>query len=201
METLDTRPLSLQPCVGQSLNVYDGFKAIIEKRLAVLCGYLNSSVIHSSSNEMLVKFRGRNYYNKFKANIMFAPDWCGKDIALQGTSSQVITISQKRKFNCIWTLSSQMDNYMEITFNGFDLLRNCSTTIQNNTNCDCGFIEIRDGLSFSSELIEYLCINSNVNLLKLRTTADKAYIRVFLDVEIKTPINIMVAPKLCMSYR
>lgn len=184
-------------CIFDALEVYNGLESRLPNRLAMLCGKLNSSTIHSSSNKMLVKFKFTNPRNKFSANIEFVPDWCGKDILLNNDQPNFrhTFTSQHLYLNCIWTIIAQPSHNILFQFSGFDALKGC--TGNNATNCDCGLFKIHDGLSFTSPLIEQICISPQLDFVTIKSSGPQAYLKYFFNTPIKDGMTITVTQQLC----
>ncbi|XP_028157640.1 cubilin homolog [Ostrinia furnacalis] len=162
-----------EECYNDYVAVYNGLETDDSKRLALLCGHLTSNdsslVIKSSNNTMLLEFiTDSSVTGKgFKADVSFTYSesvGCGGHIDL--TSSTVLKspfinslFVYENFLDCVWTVVAPVDRIIKVHFTSFHIApcEGVNQTAIGYNNCDCDFVEIKDGINPESAIINKYC--------------------------------------------
>lgn len=162
-------------CYTDYVAIYNGLESTDDKRLALLCGHYenNSSlVIKSTNNTMLLQFITDSSVGGkgFKVAVSFTYSesvGCGGHIDLSSTSvlKSPLIGSQpvyENFLDCIWTILAPIDYIIKIHFTSFHVApcEDVNQTAVGLNNCDCDFVEIKDGLRMDSAIINRYCGNA-----------------------------------------
>lgn len=185
---------SQNECYNDYIAIYDGLEIIDDKRLALLCGHLNSTTaLRSKANTVLLQFvtDASVNYKGFKVQIYFSyseADQCGGRIDLRGSSSRTLkspfmgNVVYESFLDCYWSIISPPDTVIKIEFTSFHIAP-CAN-VNNQTaigysKCDCDLVEIRDGLNPNSLVIGTYCGHSlppqliaSGNMMTVRLSTD-----------------------------
>ncbi|GBP07549.1 Cubilin [Eumeta japonica] len=177
-------------CYNDYIAVFEGVTINIEKRLALLCGHLNTTtVVRSTGRDMVVEFVTDSSlgYKGFKADISFSYN-CGGQVNLTGLSSKSLQsplynheVVYSEFLDCHWIVSAPEGKVIEMEFTNFHIAscRNVNQTALGISKCDCDFVEIRDGHNPNSLVIGTYCghnrpptLSSSRNLVGIRLSTD-----------------------------
>ncbi|XP_013185402.1 cubilin [Amyelois transitella] len=157
-------------CSADFLAVYEGHSLDIDNRLAVLCGLIVSpTVIKSKGNKLTVQFVTDQYiaFDGFKINVMFTYTesvGCGGniDIISSHTLSSPHINSQfayENYLDCNWNIKAPLDHVIKVSFSSFHIApcRDINQTALGYSQCDCDFLQIKDGIDRTSIVINNYC--------------------------------------------
>lgn len=180
-------------CTYDYVALYDSRAINYDSRLALLCGYDNSTtVLTSTNNSMVIEFITDSSRNGkgFKAAIYFSYSesvGCGGRVDLTANFSHILKsplISGRHYDNfldCHWSITSPHSTIIKITFTKFHIApcQNVNQTAIGYSRCNCDFVEINDGLSPNSLVIGTYCgdalppqLTTSANLMSLRLSTD-----------------------------
>ncbi|CAG5044806.1 unnamed protein product [Parnassius apollo] len=181
-------------CYNDYIAAYDGLIIDINKRLALMCGRVNSStVIKSASNEMVLQFVTDSSvsYKGFQVEVIFTfseSAGCGGQINLAPTSSQTLksplignSVVYESYLDCSWYINAPEGYVVTVEFISFHIssCHNVNQTALGMSKCDCDLVEIRDGLNPDSLVIDTYCghtlppqIHSSLNHMLIRLKTD-----------------------------
>ncbi|XP_068081387.1 cubilin [Anabrus simplex] len=175
-----------------SVNVYDGPYAVDVKRLGRFCGNITHSppVVRSSGNAMVIQYLTYTYirFHHFEADILFTYGesvGCGGRINATSSAQTIRSPDVDRdnryeaNLDCHWLIRAQDGQVLNVRMTSFQL-EPCNNTNTNSSNyCGCDFLEVYDGPSQYSALIDRYCgseipstIISSTNHLWLRFVSD-----------------------------
>lgn len=143
------------------------------------CGDVGNSIPQTSSNRAFVKFKSEGYQSSvsFKLRYYEVQYECGGQIKLTSSvPSAIITTPNypnipESHIQCIWTLIAPVGQQMRIDFlERFDLMHG---------SCSKEYLELREGSTSASELIDILCGNripdtkyTRSNILRMKFFTD-----------------------------
>ncbi|XP_013175197.1 PREDICTED: cubilin-like [Papilio xuthus] len=181
-------------CYNDYIAVYNGLSIDNNKRLALMCGNLNSStIIRSSGNEVLLQFVTDSSvtYTGFKVEIIFSyseSTGCGGQIDLSPTSSHTLksplignSFVYENYLDCTWTIKAPHDYVVNVEFISFHVSScyNVNQTAIGISTCNCDFVEFRDGINPNSLIIGTYCghtlppqIHSTYEYMSVRLATD-----------------------------
>ncbi|CAK1578705.1 unnamed protein product [Parnassius mnemosyne] len=181
-------------CYNDYIAAYNGLIIDPNKRLALMCGRVNSStVIKSASNEMLLQFVTDSSvsYKGFQVEVIFTfseSAGCGGQINLAPTSSQTLksplignSVVYESYLDCSWYIKAPEGYVVSIEFISFHIssCHNVNQTALGISKCDCDLVEIRDGINPDSLVIDTFCghtlppqIHSSLNHMLIRLKTD-----------------------------
>ncbi|CAK1578706.1 unnamed protein product [Parnassius mnemosyne] len=181
-------------CYNDYIAAYNGLIIDPNKRLALMCGRVNSStVIKSASNEMLLQFVTDSSvsYKGFQVEVIFTfseSAGCGGQINLAPTSSQTLksplignSVVYESYLDCSWYIKAPEGYVVSIEFISFHIssCHNVNQTALGISKCDCDLVEIRDGINPDSLIIDTFCghtlppqIHSSLNHMLIRLKTD-----------------------------
>ncbi|XP_075972498.1 cubilin homolog [Anticarsia gemmatalis] len=180
-------------CYGDHISVFDGLAANdSSKRLALLCGFINSNtILRSTGNTMLLQLELNSgpQLRGFKAFVYFVDSkasGCGRQIDLIANSAYRLKYPQtgvvyENFLDCHWSITSPLDTVISVTFQSFHISPcvNINQTALGYSKCDCDFVELKDGLYPNSLVIGVYCghsfpprLTSSGNSLSLRLSTD-----------------------------
>ncbi|GBP07555.1 Cubilin [Eumeta japonica] len=176
-------------CNNDYIAAFEGAIINTEKRLALLCGRLNTTtVVRSTGRDMVIQFV-TDYsvgYKGFKADISFSYN-CGGQVNLTGLSFKIVQsplyndIIYSEFLDCHWTVIALEGKVIQVEFTNFHIspCRNVNQTALGISKCDCDFVEIRDGINPNSLLMGTYCghdrpptLSSSRNLIGIRLSTD-----------------------------
>ncbi|ENN74285.1 hypothetical protein YQE_09257, partial [Dendroctonus ponderosae] len=175
----------LTNCLGPSVNIFDGHDQRNEKRLARLCGNIEEEKpIPSSSNTMLVKLTlSYSYISDFQAEVYFTygpAAGCGGKINLTETT-QLQMPTNLPHMDCHWTITTSRDYKVQLEFTDIQLSNACPNPV-------------RDGAGpFAAQMIK-LCTSTNGRNIKLTTSWNTAYVRLFSLTSQKELFKLTLTP-------
>ncbi|KAH1029878.1 hypothetical protein HUJ05_003031 [Dendroctonus ponderosae] len=190
----------LTNCLGPSVNIFDGHDQRNEKRLARLCGNIEEEKpIPSSSNTMLVKLTlSYSYISDFQAEVYFTygpAAGCGGKINLTETT-QLQMPTNLPHMDCHWTITTSRDYKVQLEFTDIQLSNACPNPVRNYSFifCECSYAEVRDGAGpFAAQMIK-LCTSTNGRNIKLTTSWNTAYVRLFSLTSQKELFKLTLTP-------
>lgn len=181
-------------CSNDYVAVFNGLLIVDNNRLALMCGYVNSTtVLRSQGNKLLLQFvSDENVNNKgFKVEVMFSyaeSMGCGGQVNLTSPTSKTLLKSfignnslYESYLDCHWTISSPPDTIVKIEFSQFHVApcRNVNQTELGYSKCDCDLVEIKDGINPDSLTIGTFCGHtipptffSSGNVMSVRLSTD-----------------------------
>ncbi|XP_068628109.1 cubilin-like [Battus philenor] len=181
-------------CYNDYLGAYDGLTLDINKRLALMCGHINSStIVKSTGNEMLLQFVTDSSvaYNGFKVEIIFSYSesvGCGGQIDLYPSSSHTLksplignSFIYENYLDCNWFVKAPEGYVVNIDFVSFHISScyNVNQTALGFSKCDCDYVEIRDGLNPNNLVIGKYCghtlpptLRSSLDYMSIRLSTD-----------------------------
>lgn len=185
--------LESSDCQNDYVAVFNDFAIDSDKRLALMCGHVNSTtVIRSQGQKILLQFisdRSANYKG-FKVEVMFTyaeSAGCGGRIdltPLQPIKSLKSFVGNYSRYDsyldCHWTITSPVDTIVNIRFTNFHIAP-CLNVNQTElgSKCDCDYVEIKDGLNPDSLTIGTFCGHtlppsffSSENAMSIRLSTD-----------------------------
>ncbi|XP_071443305.1 cubilin [Hetaerina americana] len=177
-------------CSYDHVSMYDDGYINPKKRLARFCGNLNAEppVIKSTNRSMTVQFMTdvSVQMEGFKASVSFTygeSSGCGGTKTL--TSGGSVRLSSPRVtqnnhyepfLDCHWLIIGAPQQMLSVEFKEMDMIQCLTGT---NNQCDCDFIEIRDGAGPFSDLIGRYCgsvipatVTSSSNQMWIRFKTD-----------------------------
>ncbi|CAB3235739.1 unnamed protein product [Arctia plantaginis] len=181
-------------CYNDYVALYDGRKVNGDKRLALLCGFINSTtVLRSTGNKMVLEFITDSVlqYKGFKAQIYFSYSeaaGCGGRINITDGATTILksplmgnNVVYENFLDCHWSITSPPNTVIKITFTQFHIspCENINQTAIGYSKCDCDLVEIKDGLNPSSLIIGTYCghtmpsaMVSSDNVMSVRLSTD-----------------------------
>lgn len=181
-------------CYSDSVALFDGPAIDDNKRLALLCGHLNSStVVRSHGNQVVLQFVTDQSYTfaGFKVEIIFTygeSAGCGGRFNLERSSTKTFksplmgtSVVYENFLDCHWVITSPPDTVIQIEFISLHISPcfNVNQTAIGFSKCDCDFVEIKDGLNPDSFEIGTYCghtlpplLHSSGNLMSVRLSTD-----------------------------
>ncbi|CAH0628596.1 unnamed protein product [Chrysodeixis includens] len=180
-------------CYNDYIAIYEGLKMDTDKRLALLCGRLNSTTtLRSKGNTMLLQFVSDSSisFTGFKVQVYFSYSeaaQCGGNINLSTSSPRVLKtplmgqLVYESYLDCYWSVTSPPDTVIKVSFTSFHIspCENVNQTALGYSNCNCDLVEIRDGINPNSLVIGTYCghslppvLTSSSNLLSIRLSTD-----------------------------
>ncbi|KAJ8727242.1 hypothetical protein PYW08_015639 [Mythimna loreyi] len=180
-------------CNNDYIALYDGLEIDTDKRLALMCGNINSTTtLRSKGNTALLQFVTDSSLNMrgFKVQVYFSYSEaakCGGLINLTTTSSQALNSPfmghsvYEDYLDCHWSIVSPPDTVIKIVFTSFHVApcQNVNQTALGYSKCDCDLVEIKDGLNPNSLVIGTYCghslppqLTSSGNVMNVRLSTD-----------------------------
>ncbi|CAB3228775.1 unnamed protein product [Arctia plantaginis] len=181
-------------CYNDYVAVYEGLRTNDDKRLALLCGFMNSTtVFKSTGNKMLLEFITDSSvnYKGFKAIIYFSYSeaaGCGGRITLTDGSTTILKsplmenhVVYENFLDCHWSITSPPNTVIKITFTQFHIspCENINQTAIGYSKCDCDLVEIKDGIYPNSLIIGTYCghttpsaLVSSANMMNVMLSTD-----------------------------
>ncbi|KAJ8727243.1 hypothetical protein PYW08_015640 [Mythimna loreyi] len=180
-------------CYNDYIAFYDGQKIDTDKRLALMCGNINSTTtLRSKGNTALLQFVTDSSLNMrgFKVQVYFSYSEaakCGGLINLTTASSQALNSPfmghsvYEDYLDCHWSIVSPPDTVIKIVFTSFHVApcQNVNQTALGYSKCDCDLVEIKDGLNPNSLVIGTYCghslppqLTSSGNVMNVRLSTD-----------------------------
>ncbi|CAH0721455.1 unnamed protein product, partial [Brenthis ino] len=180
-------------CFAESLAVYDGPFIDDEKRLALMCGRVNSTTyIKGKSNKMVLQFTSNSNAKDdyFQVAILFTYSelvGCGGTINL--TESRVNVKSPlignsfvyENYLDCRWVIKSPVDHVIKVEFTAFHIAScpGVNQTAIGVRKCECDYVELIDGDNPNSLVIDTYCghnlppqIMSSNNIMTIKLFTD-----------------------------
>ncbi|KAJ8727244.1 hypothetical protein PYW08_015641 [Mythimna loreyi] len=180
-------------CYNDYIAFYDGQKIDTDKRLALMCGNINSTTtLRSKGNTALLQFVTDSSLNMrgFKVQVYFSYSEaakCGGLINLTTASSQALNSPfmghsvYEDYLDCHWSIVSPPDTVIKIVFTSFHVApcQNVNQIALGYSKCDCDLVEIKDGLNPNSLVIGTYCghslppqLTSSGNVMNVRLSTD-----------------------------
>ncbi|XP_032520799.2 cubilin homolog [Danaus plexippus] len=181
-------------CYSDYIAVYNGAQINSSKRIALLCGHVNTTtILKSNENSMVFQFISDSYlnYRGFKAEVLFTYSeavGCGGMINLNTSRQHILKTPlfnnspvYENYLECHWTIKAPIDKVIKVEFTSFHVApcANVNQTELGYDKCDCDILEFRDGLNPTSLLIGKYCghsmppqIFSSRNVLSIRFSTD-----------------------------
>lgn len=181
-------------CLNDYVAVFDGLLIDDDKRLALLCGHVNSTtVLRSHDNKLLLQFVSDQSasYKGFKVEVVFSyaeSVGCGGKLDLTKSAPQTLkpllfgnNTQYDSYLDCHWTIVSPPDTIIKLEFTKFHIApcRNVNQTELGYSKCDCDFVELKDGINPDSLTIGTFCGHtmppiyfSSENLMSVRLSTD-----------------------------
>lgn len=182
-------------CSADYIAAYEGLMIKPDKRIALLCGHINSAtVIKSGGNTMLLQFVSDDsvLFSGFQVEVFFTYsklDGCGGSVDLLSKSSYLLkspliknNVDYESFLDCSWYIKANDDHVIMVAFKSFHIAP-CGTDNQTAAlgyiNCKCDYIEIRDGINPKSLIMGKYCghilppsLVSSGNLVSIRLYTD-----------------------------
>ncbi|XP_050561143.1 cubilin-like [Spodoptera frugiperda] len=180
-------------CYSDYVAVFEGSLVDPDKRLAMLCGHVNTTTtLRSRGNKMVLQFVSDSSvsYRGFKAQVYFSYSeaaQCGGHINLTTGSSHILRSPlmghpvYENYLDCFWTIRSPPDTVIRIHFTSFHVspCQNVNQTAIGYSKCDCDFVEIKDGINPNNLVIGTYCghtlppdLSSSKNILGVTLSTD-----------------------------
>ncbi|XP_053622099.1 cubilin homolog [Plodia interpunctella] len=182
-------------CNADYLAVYEGQNIDVEKRIALLCNVIKpATTIQSKGNTMTIEFKSDAYvgFKGFKINVSFTYSesaGCGGKINVDSsytlTSPYINSLFSYENFlDCNWNIIAPLDKVIKISFSSFHIApcQYINQTAIGYSQCDCDFVEIKDGIDQDSTVINNYC--GHTLPPELVTTGNTMGIRLSTDGEI-----------------
>ncbi|KAL3290304.1 hypothetical protein HHI36_023648 [Cryptolaemus montrouzieri] len=180
-------------CSYDNVLIYNSLDTKNENKVASLCGNLEKSLptIPILNNTASVVYTENPYHKaRFVLDIFFTAgpsEGCGGTFNL--TSSKTIQSPNiNERIDCNWNFIAPMDTHIEFEIRDINFA-NCKKK-----DCDCSFIEIRDGGSSFSPLIRKFCNNTDSTISKYKTSGRYGFLRFLRDKEEGNSFRISVKP-------
>ncbi|XP_050362534.1 cubilin-like [Nymphalis io] len=181
-------------CYNDYIAVYDGSTIDLNKRLSLMCGHINSTtVLKSTSNKMLLQFVSDSNisYKGFRVEVYFTYSesvGCGGQVDLKTTSNKKLkspligtNVVYENYLDCHFEIKAPTDHIIKIKFTSFHIAScvNVNQTALGTSNCNCDFVELKDGLNPNSLIIGTYCghsfppqLSSSSNTMTIRLVTD-----------------------------
>ncbi|XP_075972136.1 cubilin [Anticarsia gemmatalis] len=180
-------------CYNDYVALYDGSEINNDKRLALMCGFVNSTtVLRSTGTSMVLQFVSDSSVNfrGFKAAVYFSyseASGCGGRINLTAGSSYDLryppagNVVYQNFLDCHWSIASPENTVIKITFKSFHIspCENLNQTAIGVSKCDCDLVEVVDGLNPNSLVIGTYCghtlppqLITSENIMSVRLSTD-----------------------------
>ncbi|KAJ0177495.1 hypothetical protein K1T71_007504 [Dendrolimus kikuchii] len=181
-------------CYSDYVSIFDGLAVENEKRLALLCGHMNTTTtIRSKNNTMLLQFVADSSisYRGFKAAVIFTYSksvGCGGEVDMTTTNSFILkspllkgSVVYENYLDCLWVIKSSPGTVIQIEFKTFHI-SSCQAINQTAigfNKCECDLVEVIDGLNPNSLVIGTYCghtippqLLSSRNVMSVRLSTD-----------------------------
>ncbi|XP_049840768.1 cubilin-like [Schistocerca gregaria] len=173
------------------MEVYDGNATDTKNRMGLFCSNLTDAlpVISSTNNSMTASFITFSYQPpaNFTAEVifMYSPSQgCGGIIHVSDSPQTIQSVDIDRDgqyetfLDCHWTILANVSSIIHLEFDSFNT-ETCHSPLQTVAECNCDYLEVRDGGSQYAEMLGKFC-GSQIPQ-KVITSSDHMWIRFVSD--------------------
>lgn len=207
-------------CNNDYVALFDSSYVNDDMRLALLCGYINSTTtLRSTGNNMVLEFITDSSlnYKGFKAVIYFSYSekvGCGGRVNIT-TGSYLLkspligNVVYENFLDCHWSITSPPGTVIKITFSKFHIspCQNVNQTAIGYSKCDCDLVEIKDGLVPSSLIIGTYCghtfppqLVTSDNRMSVRLSTDGELVSSGFEATLTTQQNLCGQSDISVSF-